>query len=107
MAAKTAERFLKEVTFKNNNSKYILMENSILVASGVRANIQRALDRLLPIVGNEGEKVSSVGAVLVVARAYMLMKQTPKAKALLKRVVGHQWTLEEADYLEKCGFYFI
>ncbi|KHJ77102.1 hypothetical protein OESDEN_23278 [Oesophagostomum dentatum] len=54
MAAKTAERFLKEVTFKNNNSKYILMENSILVASGVRANIQRALDRLLPIVGNEG-----------------------------------------------------
>ncbi|EPB73844.1 hypothetical protein ANCCEY_07063 [Ancylostoma ceylanicum] len=106
MAAKTAERFLKEVTFKNNNSKYILMENSILVASGVRANIQRALDRLLPIVGNEGEKVSSVGAVLVVARAYMLMKQTPKAKALLKRVVGHQWTLEEADYLEKCTFYF-
>ncbi|CAJ0597974.1 unnamed protein product [Cylicocyclus nassatus] len=102
MAAKTAERFLKEVTFKNNNSKYILMENSILVASGVRANIQRALDRLLPIVGNDGEKVSSVGAVLVVARAYMLMKQTPKAKALLKRVVGHSWTLEDADYLEKC-----
>ncbi|EYB97790.1 hypothetical protein Y032_0137g2024 [Ancylostoma ceylanicum] len=52
--------------------------------------------------GRKGEKVSSVGAVLVVARAYMLMKQTPKAKALLKRVVGHQWTLEEADYLEKC-----
>lgn len=41
MAAKTAERFLKEVTFKNNNSKYILMENSILVASGARHNIKR------------------------------------------------------------------
>ncbi|WKY02043.1 hypothetical protein Q1695_015787 [Nippostrongylus brasiliensis] len=102
MAAKTAERFLKEVTFKNNNSKYILMENSILVASGVRNNIQKALDRLLPVVGNEGEKVSSVGAVLVVARAYMLMKQTQKAKAVLKRVLGHPWSLEDADYLEKC-----
>lgn len=30
------------------------------------------------------------------------MKQTPKAKALLKRVVGHPWSLEDADYLEKC-----
>ncbi|VDM55307.1 unnamed protein product [Angiostrongylus costaricensis] len=102
MAAKTAERFLKEVTFKNNNSKYMLMENSILVASGVRSNIQRALDKLLPVLGNEGEKVCSVGAVLVVARAYMLLKQTPKAKAVLKRVIAHPWSLEDADYLEKC-----
>lgn len=30
------------------------MENSILVASGARHNIQKALDKLLPIVGNEG-----------------------------------------------------
>uniref|UniRef100_A0A0K0DL89 TPR_REGION domain-containing protein n=1 Tax=Angiostrongylus cantonensis TaxID=6313 RepID=A0A0K0DL89_ANGCA len=104
MAAKTAERFLKEVTFKNNNSKYMLMENSILVASGVRSNIQRALDKLLPVLGNEGEKVCSVGAVLVVARAYMLLKQTPKAKAVLKRVIAHPWSLEDADYLEKCSF---
>ncbi|KJH52758.1 tetratricopeptide repeat protein [Dictyocaulus viviparus] len=102
MAAKTAERFLKEVTFKNNNSKYVLIENSILVASGVRSNIQKVLDNLLPLLGNEGDQVYSVGAVLVVARAYMLIKQTPKAKSILKRVISHPWSLEEADYLEKC-----
>lgn len=43
-----------------------------------------------------------MGAVLGMARAYMMLKQTPKAKAQLKRVVGHPWNFEDADYLEQC-----
>lgn len=38
------------------------------------------------------------------AKAYIILKQVPKAKAQLKRVVGYNWTLENADYLEKCIF---
>jgi len=44
----------------------------------------------------------NVGAILGVARSYMVLKQTPKAKQQLKRVLGHRWNFEDADYLEQC-----
>ena len=40
--------------------------------------------------------------MLGIARAYMMLKQTPKAKAQLKKVLGYPWNLEDADYLEQC-----
>lgn len=46
--------------------------------------------------------MTNVGTILGLARGYMMLKQTPKAKAHLKRVVGHAWNFEEADYLEQC-----
>jgi hypothetical protein len=49
-------------------------------------------------------QVTSVGAVLGLARGMMLLKQAGKAKQQLKRVSpGKQmWTLEDGDYLEQC-----
>ncbi|CAJ0941880.1 unnamed protein product, partial [Mesorhabditis belari] len=99
----TAEKFLKELRFKPGlDIRYSLMENFILVSSGNKNSMQQALNNLLDMIGIEGERVQSVGAVLGAARAYMLLKQTQKAKQTLKRVVGHPWTIDDADYLEKC-----
>lgn len=44
----------------------------------------------------------NVGAILGVARAYMMLKQTQKAKQHLKRVHSYPWSLEDADYLQQC-----
>ncbi|CAB3403169.1 unnamed protein product [Caenorhabditis bovis] len=102
MGTKTAEKFLKELRYKPTvDTRYTLMENFILIHTGNRNNINKALNVFLTMAG-EGEPVANVGAVLGAARAYMLLKQSPKAKALLKRVLAHNWTLDDADYLEKC-----
>uniref|UniRef100_F1KYI1 Tetratricopeptide repeat protein 21B n=1 Tax=Ascaris suum TaxID=6253 RepID=F1KYI1_ASCSU len=103
MGTRTAERFLKELRYKPGlDYKYRLMESFIMLASSNRGTVQQALSNFLEMAGGENSEVLSVGAVLGVARAYMILKQTPKAKAHLKRVIGHTWTLEDADYLEKC-----
>jgi hypothetical protein len=50
----------------------------------------------------ENEQNLNVGAILGSARAYMMLKQTQKAKAQLKRVIAYPWSLEDADYLQQC-----
>ena len=51
--------------------------------------------------------MQNVGALLGAARAYLLQKQVPKAKAILKRVISHPWSIANADYLEKCMKLFL
>ena len=88
--------------------KFILMENFILLASSNRVKIQQALNNFLDMVEKDGsssseaDKPVNVGAVLGASRAYLLLKQGQKAKALLKRLVSYAWSLEDADYLERC-----
>ncbi|KAH7731473.1 tetratricopeptide repeat protein 21A isoform X1 [Aphelenchoides avenae] len=102
--------------------KYKLMENFIMLSSSNKLNVQQALNNFLELIGSdgslvctfihvsnviclrfqEGDKNLNVGAILGSARAYMLLKQTPKAKAQLKRVVAYPWSLEDADYLQQC-----
>uniref|UniRef100_A0A915HV85 Tetratricopeptide repeat protein n=1 Tax=Romanomermis culicivorax TaxID=13658 RepID=A0A915HV85_ROMCU len=71
-----------------------------------KQNIENALNNLLRMDGqtnnNENSDVSNVGAILGIARAHMMLKQTPKAKAQLKKVLGRSWSFEDADYLEQC-----
>jgi tetratricopeptide repeat protein 21B len=82
------------------------MENFILLASTNKANVQQALNNFTELIGSdgslEGDKNLNVGAILGCARAYMLLKQTQKAKTTLKRVVSYPWSLEDADYLQQC-----
>ena len=44
----------------------------------------------------------NVGAILGSARAFLALKQLPKAKVQLKRVISYPWNIEEADYLQQC-----
>uniref|UniRef100_A0A914W2S6 Tetratricopeptide repeat protein 21B n=1 Tax=Plectus sambesii TaxID=2011161 RepID=A0A914W2S6_9BILA len=107
MGTRTAERFLKELRFKPGlDYKYRLMENFILLATKNKANIDEALKNFSQMAGGDNEadstSVANVGAILGMARGYMMLKATPKAKAQLKRVINHPWTLDDADYLEQC-----
>lgn len=44
----------------------------------------------------------NVGVLRGIAECYMLLKQQPKARNHLKRIAKTQWTLDDADDLEKC-----
>uniref|UniRef100_A0A914HIV8 Tetratricopeptide repeat protein 21B n=1 Tax=Globodera rostochiensis TaxID=31243 RepID=A0A914HIV8_GLORO len=84
---KAADRFFKELRHKSMlDQRYKLVENFILLANG----------------RDNGEANLSVGAILGSARALLMLKQTQKAKAQLKRVLGHAWNLDEAEYLQQC-----
>ncbi|VDM95115.1 unnamed protein product [Thelazia callipaeda] len=82
--------------------RYQLIENFILLASSSQADVQKALTNFLDMIENENTAMLSVGALLGAAQAYIIFKQVPKAKAQLKRVLNYTWTLQDADYLEKC-----
>uniref|UniRef100_A0AC35F4F0 Tetratricopeptide repeat protein n=1 Tax=Panagrolaimus sp. PS1159 TaxID=55785 RepID=A0AC35F4F0_9BILA len=106
---KSAERFLNEIRAKPGLAqKFILMENFILLATSNKIKIQQSLNNFLDLIekdttsSSDSEKPVNVGAVLGASRAYLLLKQSQKAKALLKRIVSYTWSLEDADYLERC-----
>ena len=43
-----------------------------------------------------------MGAILGMATAHQLLKQTPRARNQLKRVAKHSWNFEDAEHLERC-----
>ncbi|VBB28350.1 unnamed protein product [Acanthocheilonema viteae] len=103
MGTKTAGGLLRELQHKPGlDYKYRLMENFILLMSSNRGNVQQALTNFLSMADTGNPEAVSVGALLGSARAYLILKQIPKAKAQLKHVLDYPWTLENADYLEKC-----
>ena len=104
---KSAERFLNEIRSKPDlNYKFILMENFILLATSNKFKVQQALNNFLELIpneeSNENERLLNVGAILGASRAYLMLRQTQKAKTQLKRLISYQWSLEDADYLERC-----
>ncbi|KAI3422342.1 Tetratricopeptide repeat protein 21B [Globodera pallida] len=104
---KAADRFFKELRHKSMlDQRYKLVENFILLASPNKANVQKALSNFTELCKTdgttEGEANLSVGAILGSARALLMLKQTQKAKAQLKKVLGHAWNLDEAEYLQQC-----
>ncbi|KAL3111585.1 hypothetical protein niasHT_019932 [Heterodera trifolii] len=104
---KAADRFFKELRHKSMmDRRYKLMENFILLANPNKANTQKALANFTELCRTEGmtedDANLSAGAILGTARALLMLKQTPKAKAQLKRMLGHAWNLEEAEYLQQC-----
>nr|XP_026693773.1 tetratricopeptide repeat protein 21B [Ciona intestinalis] len=95
-AISTAERLIKE--FKSSDSlKVQVLENLVLIATKNKTNIERALSSFV----NMGQtKKDYVPAIVGMAVAYVMLKQTPKARNQLKRVAKMQWTSEEADEFE-------
>ena len=47
----------------------------------LQANIERALSEFLALAGQDNQR-ENVGAVLGMATAYMLLKQTPRARSV-------------------------
>ena len=63
---------------------------------------EKALQDFMTVASQEQQGRENVGAVLGMATAYQLLKQTPRARNQLKRVAKHSWNFEDAEHLERC-----
>uniref|UniRef100_A0A8R1DUC0 Tetratricopeptide repeat protein 21B n=2 Tax=Caenorhabditis japonica TaxID=281687 RepID=A0A8R1DUC0_CAEJA len=95
-------------TLRNSKAdmRYQIAENLIHLHSHNKEHIQTALRRLEEMAtemnAEQGEIVRSAAALYGVAKGYVLLKQIPKAKIAIKKLNVKFWTLDEADYYEKC-----
>ncbi|KAK7092869.1 tetratricopeptide repeat protein 21B-like [Littorina saxatilis] len=98
MAVRTAEKLLKEVKSKPGDIRPRLLQNMALIATKQKQNVEKALSNFMDICSNEREHI---GALYGMAAAYMVLKQTPRARNQLKRVTKASWTIQDAEDLEK------
>ncbi|KAJ8306896.1 hypothetical protein KUTeg_014980 [Tegillarca granosa] len=98
MAVRTAEKLLKEIKPKPGDIRPKLLENMALLATKQKQNVEKALNAFMEITSNEREHV---GALYGMAAAYMVLKQTPRARNQLKRVSKNNWTIQDGEDLEK------
>ncbi|XP_069186237.1 tetratricopeptide repeat protein 21B isoform X2 [Procambarus clarkii] len=103
MAIRTADKLLKELHPKPGDQQVSLqiLSNYLLLATKQKANAERALQEFMDIASQESYK-DHIGAILGMATAYMILKQTPRARNQLKRLAKAVWNFEDAEYLERC-----
>ncbi|CAB4063816.1 TTC21B [Lepeophtheirus salmonis] len=108
-ALNTAEKLLKELKPRLGQQmmSYQLLQGMLQLATKNKANIEKSLQDFMNIASTSSaqENRENVGAILGMATAYQLLKQTPKARNQLKRVAKYSWNFEDAEYLERCGKY--
>lgn len=100
LGVRTAEKLLKEFhprTAQGQN-QLLMLQCYCLMATRDKGNIETALSTLTDMATAEKENVS---VLLAIAQAYMILKQTPRARNQLKRLSKAHWTLEDAEDLEK------
>lgn len=104
MALRTADKLLRELKPKPGQQmiSYQLLQGMFLLASKNKTNIERALQDFMTVAAQDVQGRENVGAILGIATAYQLLKQTPRARNQLKRVAKHSWNFEDAEQLEKC-----
>ncbi|KAM5281394.1 tetratricopeptide repeat protein 21A isoform 2-T2 [Ctenodactylus gundi] len=100
LGVRTAEKLLGEFYphSASGQNQLRLLQGLCLLATRDKANMEAALGTFLEMAQAEKD---SVIALLAMAQAYMLLKQTPKARTQLKRLAKAPWTLAEAEDLEK------
>ncbi len=101
MALRTADKLLKELRPRPGQQmlSYQLLQGFLQLATKNKANIERALQEFMAVAAQDpGAQQAqqqqqpvvsgreNVGAILGIATAYQLMKQTPRARNQLKRV---------------------
>ncbi|KRY55548.1 Tetratricopeptide repeat protein 21B [Trichinella britovi] len=99
----TATRLLKELRFnRNDECRYRLLENFILLASKSKADVEKALTNFLRLATSSENKATNIGSIFGIAQAHKLLKQHGKAKIYLKETLSVPWNLDDAKYLEQC-----
>ncbi|XP_028966731.1 tetratricopeptide repeat protein 21B-like [Galendromus occidentalis] len=98
----TAETLLAELRTKVPPSDLDLqiMSNFVLLAKKNKQDAEIALNDFLQISSDEKYR-EHVGAILGISTAHMILKQVPKARNHLKRVIKSVWNFGDAEYLEK------
>ncbi|XP_048342203.1 tetratricopeptide repeat protein 21B isoform X2 [Sphaerodactylus townsendi] len=100
LAVRTAEKLLKELKPQTPQGQVQLriMENCCLLATKQKSNVERALNAFTEIVVAEKDHVP---ALLGMATAHMILKQTPRARNQLKRISKMNWNPIDAEEFEK------
>ncbi|XP_060104278.1 tetratricopeptide repeat protein 21A [Heteronotia binoei] len=97
---RTAEKLLKEfyTHSQESNRQVEMLRNYCLLATKEKHNVEKALGAFTTMAQSEMENVS---AILAVAQANLILKQTAKARTQLKRLSKVTWTLTDAEELER------
>ncbi|RZF44920.1 hypothetical protein LSTR_LSTR013786 [Laodelphax striatellus] len=97
----TALRLLKEMKphSPDEEMNVRLLTDLVKLTSGEKFDIEQAMNDLTSLASHETLRV---GATLGLATGYILQKQTPRARNILKRVAKTAWQFEEAEHLERC-----
>uniref|UniRef100_A0A146LJV1 Tetratricopeptide repeat protein 21B n=1 Tax=Lygus hesperus TaxID=30085 RepID=A0A146LJV1_LYGHE len=101
MGQSAANKLLAELKPQNQDeeSGLLLLTSFVRVATHDRSEVERAIIDFTTLANNDTHRV---GATLGLGMGYMEQGQAARAKAMLKRMAKHPWSLEEADYLERC-----
>ncbi|EMP38709.1 Tetratricopeptide repeat protein 21B [Chelonia mydas] len=100
LAVRTAEKLLKELKPQTNQGHIQLriMENYCLMGTKQKSNVEQALNTFTEVVVTEKDHIP---ALLGMATAYMILKQTPRARNQLKRISKMNWNPIDAEEFEK------
>ncbi|KAM5280322.1 tetratricopeptide repeat protein 21B [Ctenodactylus gundi] len=100
LAVRTAEKLLKELKPQTlqGHVQLRILENYCLMATKQKPNAEQALNTFIEIAKSECDHIP---ALLGMATAYMILKQTPKARNQLKRIAKLTWNPIDAEEFEK------
>ncbi|KAM4859500.1 tetratricopeptide repeat protein 21B [Thomomys bottae] len=100
LAVRTAEKLLKELKPQTaqGHVQLRIMENYCLMATKQKSNVEQALNAFTEIATSEKDHIP---ALLGMATAYMILKQTPRARNQLKRISKMIWNPVDAEEFEK------
>ncbi|KAJ3065894.1 Tetratricopeptide repeat protein 21B [Podochytrium sp. JEL0797] len=98
LALMTADKLLKELSQSQKTIRTQILECHAWMATKQKAEIERALTHFTQILQEEADHVPSL---LGIAVAYMLLKQPPRARNQLKRIVKMDWSVQYADDFER------
>uniref|UniRef100_A0A3P8VGK7 Tetratricopeptide repeat domain 21B n=1 Tax=Cynoglossus semilaevis TaxID=244447 RepID=A0A3P8VGK7_CYNSE len=100
LAVRTAEKLLKELKPQTagGHIQLNILQNYCIMATKQKAHIEKALGVFTEIANSEKDHVP---ALLAMATAYMMLKQTPRARNQLKRIAKMNWSIVDADEFEK------
>ncbi|KAM8933514.1 LOW QUALITY PROTEIN: tetratricopeptide repeat protein 21B [Pelodytes ibericus] len=100
LAVRTAEKLLKELKPQTiqGHIQLRIMENYCLMATKQKGNVECALNTFTEVAAAEKDHIP---ALLGMATAYMILKQTPRARNQLKRISKMNWNPIDAEEFEK------
>ncbi|KAM9084618.1 tetratricopeptide repeat protein 21B isoform 2-T2 [Megaptera novaeangliae] len=100
LAVRTAEKLLKELKPQTvqGHVQLRIMENCCLMATKQKSNVEQALNTFTEIATSEKDHIP---ALLGMATAYMILKQTPRARNQLKRIAKMNWNPIDAEDFER------
>ncbi|XP_024435637.2 tetratricopeptide repeat protein 21B [Desmodus rotundus] len=100
LAVRTAEKLLKELKPQTAEGQVQLriLENYCLMAAKQKSGVEHALNAFTEIATAEKDHIP---ALLGMATAYMILKQTPRARNQLKRIAKMNWNPIDAEDFER------